>query len=90
MLPDNQKIYVMDTPGFDDTFTNDIDTLRNIAGWLGDTYSHKITLSGIIYLHRIQDNKMQGAAMKNLRMFRKLVGNDGLNNVSLRPPCGIH
>lgn len=81
MLPDNRKIYLMDTPGFDDTFTNDIDTLRNIAGWLGDTYSHKITLSGIIYLHRIRDKKMQGAAMKNLRIFRKLVGNDGLNNV---------
>jgi chromosome segregation ATPase len=73
----------MDTPGFDDTFRKDIDILRNIAGWLGDTYSHDITLSGIIYLHRIQDNRMQGAAMKNLRMFRKLVGNDGLKNVFL-------
>ena len=82
-LPDNRRIFLMDTPGFDDTFTKDIDILRNIAGWLGNTYSNNITLSGIIYLHRIQDNRMQGAAMKNLRMFRKLVGNDGLKNVFL-------
>lgn len=82
-MPDNKRIYLMDTPGFDDTFRKDIDILRNIAGWLGDTYSHGVTLSGIVYLHRIQDNRMQGAAMKNLHMFRKLVGNDGLKNVLL-------
>jgi hypothetical protein len=36
-VPKNRRIYFMDIPGFDDTFRKDIDILRNIAGWLGET-----------------------------------------------------
>lgn len=73
----------MDTPGFDDTFKTDTDILREIASWLNEAYSNRLQLTGIVYLHRIQDNRVTGAAMKNLRMFKKLCGNDGLANVLL-------
>lgn len=40
-------------------------------------------LNGVIYLHRISDPRMGGTALRNNRMFRKLVGADSLKNVIL-------
>lgn len=37
-------------------------------------YREKFELNGIIYLHRITDPRLGGSALKNLRMFRKLCG----------------
>jgi hypothetical protein len=76
-------VYLIDTPGFDDTNRSDTQVLREIAGWLGDSYKNKILLHGIIYLHRITDIRMQGSAKKNLMMFRQLCGQDALKKVIL-------
>ena len=40
-------------------------------------------LSGIIYLHRIKDERMTNAIMRNLSMFRNLCGEDAFRNVVL-------
>jgi hypothetical protein len=40
-------------------------------------------ISGIIYLHRISDTKMEGSALRNLRMFRKLCGEGFMKSVVL-------
>ncbi|KAF4156923.1 hypothetical protein CNMCM6069_006219 [Aspergillus lentulus] len=76
-------VYLIDTPGFDDTNRSDTQVLREIAGWLGASYKNKILLHGIIYLHRITDIRMQGSAKKNLIMFRQLCGQDALKKVIL-------
>ena len=44
-------------------------------------YEQNKTLAGILYFHRISDFKMTGISMKNLRMFRKLCGDNALRNV---------
>ncbi|KAK4501944.1 hypothetical protein PRZ48_007754 [Zasmidium cellare] len=88
-LPGGKRVYLMDTPGFDDTFKTDTDILRKIASWLNEAYSNRLQLTGIVYLHRIQDNRVTGAAMKNLRMFKKLCGNDGLANNMVTPEVGL-
>jgi hypothetical protein len=82
-LSDNQKLFLVDTPGFDDTYRSDTQVLSEVADWLNRAYTQKILLSGIIYLHRILDVRMGGAAMKNLRMFNKLCGEDSLGSVVL-------
>ena len=82
-LDDARDIYLIDTPGFDDTYRSDTEILGEIANWLGNTYSHKITLTGIIYLHRIVDTRVGGSAMKNLQMFKELCGDNGLPSVVL-------
>jgi hypothetical protein len=64
----------MDTPGFDDTNRSDTEVLKDIAGTLGNMYREQVQLSGIIYLHRITDNRLSGSALKNLSMFKKLCG----------------
>ncbi|KAH8596541.1 hypothetical protein B0O99DRAFT_619267 [Bisporella sp. PMI_857] len=82
MLPD-RTVYLIDTPGFDDTNRSDTEVLSEIASWLVGSYKGKILLHGIIYLHRITDIRMQGSAQKNLLMFRKLCGPEALKIVVL-------
>ncbi|KAL8330289.1 hypothetical protein RB593_001345 [Gaeumannomyces tritici] len=82
-LSPNQTVYLIDTPGFDDTAKSDTDVLREIASWLAESFRSKILLHGIIYLHRISDVRMQGSAKKNLLMFKKLCGDDALRKVIL-------
>ncbi|KAI1140789.1 hypothetical protein F5Y05DRAFT_374930 [Hypoxylon sp. FL0543] len=79
----NRNVYLVDTPGFDDTNRTDKEVLKEIAFWLGTSYKQRIRLSGIIYLHRITDNRMQGSARKNLYMFNKLCGPNALRRVIL-------
>lgn len=82
-LNETTTVYLIDTPGFDDTNRSDTQVLREIATWLTVSYSANIRLSGIIYLHRISDARMSGSAKKNLFMFRKLCGPHALKNVIL-------
>ncbi|KDQ53417.1 hypothetical protein JAAARDRAFT_434552 [Jaapia argillacea MUCL 33604] len=73
----------VDTPGFDDTQKSDTVILTLISDWLNKTYKNKILLSGIIYFHRISDNRMAGTTLKNLGLFQKLCGENTLENVIL-------
>ncbi|KAL0948440.1 hypothetical protein HGRIS_011016 [Hohenbuehelia grisea] len=74
-------IVFVDTPGFDDT--SDVQILEMIADWLKKTYRQNVTLSGILYFHRISDNRMAATPLKNVRMFEKLCGEDALSKVIL-------
>ena len=76
-------VFFADTPGFDDTTMSDTDVLKNIVLWLGLMREQSIKLSGIIYLHRITDNRVGGLAWRNLRMLHSLVGADKMANVLL-------
>lgn len=79
----NQSItvYLIDTPGFDDTNRTDAAVLRALADWLTHSFIKAIKLNGVIY--RITDLRMLGAAKRYLYMFRKLCGEDALTNVVL-------
>ncbi|CAI7627168.1 unnamed protein product [Penicillium glandicola] len=79
----DRTVYLIDTPGFDDTSKNDTEILSEIATWLGASYRSKIRLHGIIYLHRITDVRMQGSARRNIQTFRDLCGEDALKKVIL-------
>ncbi|KAJ5609126.1 hypothetical protein N7528_009693 [Penicillium herquei] len=73
-ISSDQTVYLIDTPGFDDTSKSDSLVLREIATWLARSFKEKILLSGIIYLHRATDRRMQGSARKNIVMFQQLCG----------------
>jgi hypothetical protein len=80
---DDRTIYLVDTPGFDDTTRSDTDVLKDVAFFLSTVYQNKVRLAGIIYLHRITDPRMGGSALKNLYMFQRLCGDRGLSSVIL-------
>ena len=46
-------------------------------------YENDIKLAGIIYLHRITDNRMAGTPHRNLRMFGELCGDQAVKKVVL-------
>ncbi|KAG8916600.1 hypothetical protein FRC03_001224 [Tulasnella sp. 419] len=80
---EGRNIVLIDTPGFDDTHTSDTDILRDIAKWLELGYESGRLLNGIIYLHRISDNRVGGISFKNMRLFHALCGRKAMKNVVL-------
>lgn len=82
-IPSCQRFFLVDTPGFDDSFRSDADILRQLSEYLAAAWSRKMQLTGLLYLHRIMDVRFGGAAGRNLRMFRKLCGDDNLASVVL-------
>ena len=74
---------VVDTPGFDDSEISDRDILRSLSTWLESLYRSGKKLTGILYLHRISDPRMQGSALRNLHIFKSLVGEHCFQNVML-------
>jgi hypothetical protein len=87
---DGVRVWLIDTPGFDDTNRSDSDVLKDIAYWLASAYTRKVQLAGIIYLHRITDVRMQGSALRNLRMFNELCGLNNLKSVILATTHWTH
>ncbi|KAI9693201.1 MAG: hypothetical protein M1822_005197 [Bathelium mastoideum] len=77
------NVYLIDTPGFDDTNRTDAEVLKELAAWLTEMYRKDLKLNGIIYLHRITDVRMQGSAKLNLFTFKKLCGPNALKHVVL-------
>jgi len=67
------RLVLVDTPGFGDE-KSDMQILEMISKWLQDVYEKDIRLAGIIYLHRITDNRMAGSPNRNLSMFGELCG----------------
>ncbi|KAI6017899.1 hypothetical protein EDC04DRAFT_474657 [Pisolithus marmoratus] len=77
------NVVLVDTPGFDDTKKSDLQILESISDWLSKTYKQGTLLSGILYFHRISDNRMAGTPLKNLRVFQKLCGSKAMSQVVL-------
>lgn len=79
----------MDSPGFDDTSRSDTDILHDIANVLEalrkhpQLYNGRRLLAGIVYLHPLSNSRFPGSALKNLRMFKKLCGDDAFPRVVL-------
>jgi len=76
-------VAVVDTPGFDDTDRTDAEILDEIVRFLVVQYELGIKLRGIIYLHRITDNRMSGTAKRYFEMFQRLIGEKNLAHVVL-------
>jgi len=73
----------VDTPGFDDSHKSDVDILKLVADWLKSKYERKKLLNGLLYFHRITDNRMAGTPLKNLQMFEGLCGRNTFKNIIL-------
>lgn len=77
------EITLIDTPGFNDTTRGETEVLREIADWLDITYRNppRIKLSGIVYMQALDDRRIYGSTLRNLKMFRQLCGDEPLKNV---------
>ncbi|RSL86599.1 hypothetical protein CEP51_002716 [Fusarium floridanum] len=78
-----RSITVVDTPGFDDTNRPEGEILTEITEFLAAQHELGVPLRGVLYLHKITDNKMTGSSLTYLNLLRSLVGEDALGNVVL-------
>lgn len=78
---DGQEVALFDTPGFDDSELSDTEVLKRITAFLTSTYKGGHKLTGIIYLHRIGDNRMSGMSRRTFKILRELCGKETLSNV---------
>lgn len=85
----NTKSFLIDTPGFDDPVRSDTSVLQQISTCLSDLHSgllfpsSNVNLSGIIYIHPINEPRMTGSMMKNLRMLPLLIGDVNMSHCVL-------
>lgn len=77
------NVWLMDTPGFDDTFRNDGEILEEINNCLSEAFHKDAKITGVLYVHAITEPRMRGSAMKNLRMFREVVGPENMRHCHL-------
>jgi len=78
-----KTIHLIDTPGFNDTHRTDGDILHELAYWLLKCYTHNIRLSGVVYLHSITDNRIQGSSLRAFNIFKGLVGEENYHGLVL-------
>ncbi|KAH6869156.1 hypothetical protein B0T10DRAFT_467437 [Thelonectria olida] len=69
-------VHLVDTPGFDDTWRSDFEVLSEITFILAQIYRQGMKLAGILYLHRISDNRVSGSALKNFNLLGCICGFD--------------
>lgn len=70
----SQRVWLIDTPGFDDTERENLDLLKELIACLTLLDKRGGHIAGIFYLHRITDPRMSGSALKSLSIFKLLVG----------------
>lgn len=81
---EGRGITLIDTPGFNDTTRSETEVLKAIADWLDFTYRNDNTkLNGIVYLQNIQEPRITGSSLRNLKMFKDLCGESPMKNVML-------
>lgn len=66
------RFTLFDTPGFNDTTRDDMGILKIIATFLNSKELPPI--SGIIYTHRITDNRVTGSSRLNLEILKAISG----------------
>jgi hypothetical protein len=81
-IPDT-NVWLIDTPGFDDTYRSDAKILEEINRCLSEYFHKDAKVTGVLYVHAITEARMRGSAMKNLRMFRQVVGSNNMSHCCL-------
>ena len=80
---DSKTLVLVDTPGFDDTRMSDYEILQKLASWLQTVAEEGQLLSGLIYLHRITNTRVEGSARRALHAFQRICGEETYRNVIL-------
>ncbi|KAK6345784.1 TAF5-like RNA polymerase II [Orbilia blumenaviensis] len=81
-----KEVWFMDTPGFNDTNQaqrSDTEVLGAVSTELVKQHREGLLVNGVVYLHKITEDRMYGTHVSNLLMLRRLVGEPSLRNVVL-------
>lgn len=81
-LDDTQRVFLIDTPGFNDTNRSDADILLAISFFLVRLYQARVKLGGIVLLHDIRSElRMTGSARTQLEVVKALCGESAYRSI---------
>ncbi|KAM3511446.1 hypothetical protein MY11210_004938 [Beauveria gryllotalpidicola] len=80
---DDRRIFMIDTPGFNDTTRSDTEVLGTLAAYLGASYANGVRINGVIILHPITDNRMSGSGKRTVDIIRAICGFTTYDNVAI-------
>jgi len=80
-LVDGHPVVLIDTPGFNDTVMDDADILKSISAFLAMVYEGKVKLAGVIYFHRVSDERWRGSDTRSIAWLKRICGEATLRNV---------
>ena len=85
VLPTHEKggrrYFLVELPGFDDDYSNYVDTLFHIAHYLDHMYVRGVLLKGVIYLQRITHPRMGSETKLNLDLLNEIWGGSNFHNI---------
>ncbi|KAG6826273.1 hypothetical protein H0H92_000466, partial [Tricholoma furcatifolium] len=80
---ESRRIILVDTPGFDDSYTPDFEILERVATWIGQSYNTATKFTGVVYLHAMNQPRMFGTAQRTLNVLDQLMGGSATKNIVL-------
>ncbi|SPJ82036.1 uncharacterized protein FTOL_09441 [Fusarium torulosum] len=76
-----QRVFLIDTPGFNDTTRSDVETLEILATYLGASYANGVRIHGVFMLHPITNNRMSGSSLRYLAFLKAICGFESYSNL---------
>ncbi|KAK1753955.1 P-loop containing nucleoside triphosphate hydrolase protein [Echria macrotheca] len=83
ILSDGRRVVLLDTPGFGDTIRSDDEIMCQIVEFIAACRKDGKDISGIVYLHAINDVRMMGSGVASLDVLHDLCGVNSARNVAL-------
>ncbi|KAF5677559.1 GTP binding domain-containing protein [Fusarium heterosporum] len=78
-----KRVYLIDTPGFNDTSRSDVETLETIATYLGTSYENGVRIHGVLVLHPISNNRMSGSNLHCLTLLKAVFDLGSCRNLAI-------
>ncbi|TDL22515.1 hypothetical protein BD410DRAFT_748191 [Rickenella mellea] len=80
---DGVEVVLVDTPGFEHTFTTHEAVWKSIYDWLEASDTGDLPLLSVIYLHRMSELRSSGSSFEQMQMLRRLCDTAAFSSVAL-------
>jgi hypothetical protein len=77
------SVFLIDTPGFDDSKRSDGDIILEISKSLSTQVAIGVKLLGVIYLHDITNSRMRGSLKRELEIVKLIIGSHNYKHLLL-------
>lgn len=78
---DDRKVYLIDSPGFDDARRPEVETLKLLTTYLCTSYATGGHIHGIVMFHPITGNRMEGSDVRAIELLKAICGFGSYRNV---------
>ncbi|KAK1838136.1 hypothetical protein CCHR01_19241 [Colletotrichum chrysophilum] len=69
-----RRIFLIDTPGFNDTARPEVEILEVLASSLAASYANGVRIHGVLMLQPVSENRMSGSSLRCIEMVEAVCG----------------